>query len=386
MRRNMRRNYDVAVIGAGVFGAWTAYHLRNVGQRVIILDAYGPANSRASSGGESRIIRMGYGADALYTRWSLRSLTLWRAFFQQTGHPLFHKTGVLWIARDEDPHTLNTLTTLTEVGLPHEKLSRSELDARYPQIAFGPVAWGVFEPDSGVLMARRAGQAVVEEAIRAGADYQPAAVATPSGKRRLASVTTQSGDPVSAGDFVFACGPWLPRVSPHVLWNRIFPTRQSMFFFGGPPGDGCFAPPAMPAWIDFGEQMSGIPDLEIRGFKVAPDRHGPVLDPDQDDRAVTKEEIVGVREFLARRFPVLGNAPDIEARVCQYENTSNGDFLIDRLPDLDNVWLIGGGSGHGFKHGPALGAYVTARVTKGGAIEPRFGLATKETVQRRSVF
>ncbi len=382
----MRRNYDVAVIGAGAFGAWTAYHLRNAGRRVILLDAYGPANSRASSGGESRIIRVGYGADDLYSRWSLRSLKLWQTFFQQTEQRLFHKTGVIWLARGEEPSTLKTLATLTNLGVPHERLSRSELEARYPQIAFGPVTWAVFEPDSGVLMARRAVQAVVEEAIRAGADYQPAAVATPSGTGRLTSVSTQRGDPVSAGDFVFACGPWLPRVFPPVLRNRIFPTRQPVFFFGGPPGDRRFAPPAMPAWIDFGDQMYGIPDLEDRGFKVAPDRHGPALDPDRDDRAVTQEEIVGVREILARRFPDLRDAPVIEARVCQYENTSNGDFLIDRHPDLDNVWLIGGGSGHGFKHGPALGEYVTERVTKGGAIEPRFGLATKETVQRRSVF
>lgn len=93
-----------------------------------------------------------------------------------------------------------------------------------------------------------------------------------------------------------------------------------------------------------------------------------------------------MREFVGRRFPTLKNAPLLEARVCQYENTSNGDFLIDRHPDFDNVWLVGGGSGHGFKHGPALGEYVAARVTEGGPVEPRFTLATKDTVQKRSVF
>ena len=145
-------------------------------------------------------------------------------------------------------------------------------------------------------------------------------------------------------------------------------------------------PPVMPTWIDFGEQIYGIPDLENRGFKIALDHHGPPFDPDQDDRVVTREEIAAAREFLGRRFPALKDAPLLEARVCQYENTSNGDFLIDHHPDFDNVWLVGGGSGHGFKHGPAVGEYVAERITKGGSIEPRFSLATKETLQKRSVF
>lgn len=378
--------YDVAVIGAGVFGSWTAYHLQKSGKKVVLLDAYGAANSRASSGGESRIIRMGYGPDELYTRWSMRSLTLWQAFFRQIGQQLFHPTGVLWMARDEDPHTLQMLATLKKLNVRHETLSQSELEARYPQITFGSVAWSIFEPDSGVLMARRATQAVAEEAIRSGAGYLPEAVGTPSGKGRLASVTTVSGATIRAGHFVFACGPWLPKVFPDLLGGRIFPTRQEVFFFGTLPGDRRFAPPAMPTWIDFADQFYGIPDLENRGFKIACDRHGPAFDPDLSDRTVTREALAEVREFVGRRFPALKNAPLVEARVCQYENTSNGDFLIDRHPDLDNVWLVGGGSGHGFKHGPALGEYVAARLADGGPVEPRFTLATKDTVPKRSVF
>lgn len=377
---------DVAVIGAGVFGSWTAYHLQKSGQKVVLLDAYGPANSRASSGGESRIIRMGYGPDELYTRWAMRSLTLWQDFFQQIGERLFHPTGVLWMAREEDSHTRNTLATLKKLNVRHETLSRPELEARYPHISFGSITWAVSEPDSGVLLARLATQAVAEEAARRGASYLPQAVATPSGRGRLAAVTTAGGARIHAGHFVFACGPWLPKLFPDLLGDRIFPTRQEVFFFGTPPGDRRFAPPAMPAWIDFSQQFYGIPDLENRGFKVACDRHGPSFDPDQGERAITREALGEVREFIARHFPALKEAPLLEARVCQYENTSNGDFLIDRHPDFDNVWLVGGGSGHGFKHGPALGEYVAARLTAGDAVEPRFTLATKDTVRKRSVF
>src|SRR5687767_4416844 len=144
------KSYDVAVIGAGVFGSWTAYHLQRAGKKVILLDAYGPANSRASSGGESRVIRMGYGSDEVYTRWSIRSLELWQALFGRTQPALFHRTGVLWMAHDNDAYVTKTEVTLKKLGVTFEKLSRPELEKRYPQIAFGPVTWGVLEPGSGV--------------------------------------------------------------------------------------------------------------------------------------------------------------------------------------------------------------------------------------------
>ena len=379
------KNYDVAVVGAGVFGAWIAYHLQRSGRSVALLDAYGAANSRASSGDESRIIRMGYGADEIYTRWAIRSLVLWQEFFRDIEDPLFHRTGVLWMAREQDPYSLNTLQTLEKLGVRFEKLSRDELEKRYPQIDFGSVTWGIFEPDSGALIARRAVQRVVEQAIRIGTDYRIEAVEPPAGSR-MNFLTTRSGERVGATSFVFACGSWLPKLFPDLLKDRIHPTRQEVFFFGVNPGDRRFAPPQMPIWIDFGDQVYGLPDLESRGFKVGPDRHGPAFDPDTGERIVSAEGLATARKFLAQRFPALADAPLVETRVCQYENTSSGDFLIDRHPAFDNVWLTGGGSGHGFKHGPALGEYVASRILEGGAIEPRFALATKGKVRKREVF
>ena len=378
--------YDVAVVGAGVFGAWTAWYLQQAGQRVVLLDAYGTGNSRASSGGESRIIRMGYGGEEIYTRWSSRALMLWQEFCARTGQPLLHRTGVLWMARQDDPYTVQTERTLQNVGVHFEKLARHELETRYPQVAFGPVTLALFEPDSGVLMARRAVQAVVQEAVKSGLLYLVEAVAPPQDHGHLGVVMTRSGTAINAGYFVFACGPWLPKIFPHLLGNRLYPTRQEVYFFGIPAGDTRFAPPAMPAWIDFGAEMYGIPDLEQRGFKVGLDRHGPPFDPDMDERMPTPAVLTAVREYLAQRFPALQHAPLLEARVCQYENTSHGDFLIDRHPDFDNVWLVGGGSGHGFKHGPALGEYVAARILNGSDPETRFTLATKATMQQRAVF
>jgi sarcosine oxidase len=380
--------YDVAVIGAGVFGVWTVHHLQRAGRSVVLLDAYGPANNRASSGGESRVIRISYGKDEIYSRFSLRSLGLWQDLSKRVcGLPIFHRTGVLWMAREPDAATLASLEVLKKLGVEHEKVSHAELKKRYPQMSFDQISLAILEPNSGTLMARRAVQTVFQEVLEGGAQYLPDSVSPPAGKVGLDSVVTGSGSSVRAKTFVFACGPWLPKLFPDVLGGRILPTRQEVFFFGVPAGDRRFSPPVLPVWADLGAGFYGLPDLENRGFKIAFDRHGPQFDPDTGNRLASSEGLAEMRRYLARRFPDLKDAPVVETRVCQYENTSNGDFLIDRHPKLENVWLVGGGSGHGFKHGPAVGEYVAARITKRDeVVEPRFALATKETVQKRTVY
>ena len=381
------QTYDTVVVGAGVFGAWAAYHLQQCGQSVLLLDAYGAANSRASSGGETRIIRMGYGADEIYTRSAKSSLAIWQDFFRDAGEPLFHQTGVLWLAHSADPYSLATLKTLERAGVRFEHLAPDELTRRFPQIVFDQDMWGILEPESGVLMARRAVQAIVREVREHGVGYLPESVVAPAGRGRLNSLRTQSGLAVTAANFIFACGPWLPKIFPDLLGELIRPTRQEVFFFGVEAGDRRFSPPMMPAWVDFKDLVYGIPDIENRGFKIAIDRHGPPFDPDTGERLATTEGLASVREHLARRLPALRHAPVIETRVCQYENTPNGDFIIDRHPDFDNVWLMGGGSGHGFKHGPALGAYVAGLVTQRSShIEPRFTLIAQSKTRQRLVY
>lgn len=379
--------FDVAVVGAGVFGAWTAYHLQRAGRRVALIDAYGPGNARGSSGGQTRVIRMGYGDQEIYTRWSMRSLVLWKALLARTGRTTqFQRAGVLWMARDQDPLTTQTLDTLRRLRIRHERLDHSQIAARWPQIELGPITWAIYEPDSGFLMAFHVVQAVAEMALAAGAVYAQESILPPTGHGELTTVTTRSGKTVSAKTFVMACGPWLPKLFPDVLGERIFPTRQEVFYFGVPAGDARFQSSAMPVWVDFAEEIYGIPDFKGRGFKVALDRHGPPVDPDSLERVPSAETIAHVREFVARRFPDLKDAPIVGADVCQYENTSNGDFLIDRHPELANVWLVGGGSGHGFKHGPAVGEYVAARIADGKPVEAKFSLSTKQKVQQRTVF
>jgi sarcosine oxidase len=381
--------FDVVIVGAGVFGAWTASHFARRDKRVLLVDSYGPANARASSAGESRIIRMGYGADEIYTRWSQNSMTQWKEFFGYKRPGLFHETGVLWLANEGDSRIRDTAATLTRCGVEFEQLERAAMEKRFPQFNFDGIANAIFEPGSGVLSARRAVGAVVEDAIFKGVEYRVGEVLTPAidgGTNVISSIKTRSGEEFEAETFVFACGAWLGKIFPDVLSERIFPTRQEVYFFGVPPGDTRFSPAALPTFLFQADETYGMPDIAGRGFKVALDRHGPRVDPDTQSRIVTEAAADEVRAYVARRFPALSGAPIVETRVCQYENTSSGDFLIDRHPNAENVWFVGGGSGHGFKHGPAVGEYVAARILDGAAGEPRFSLETKEKVQHRAVF
>ncbi|MGZ4872218.1 MAG: FAD-dependent oxidoreductase [Candidatus Angelobacter sp.] len=383
-----RKTYDFAIIGAGVFGAWTAHFLRRSGASVVLLDAYGPGNSRASSGGETRVIRMGYGPDELYTRWAMRSLPLWREFAARTGEELFRQTGVLWLSNDADAYLKSLCSVLAQSGVKREELKTEEIARRWPQLRFHDVTCGVLEPASGVLMARNAVQSLVKELVGNGVGYIPSAVNAPSARGKLQAIQGSGGESISAGSFVFCCGPWLPKIFPELLGERIFPTRQEVFFLGAPSGSVDFRPPKMPVWLHrtHADLPYALPDIEGRGFKIAFDRHGERFDPDTGMRVVAESSMDRLREYLRQHIPSLEHAPVLETRVCQYENTWNGDFLIDRHPELENVWIAGGGSGHGFKHGPALGEYLSERILHDAPGEPRFSLSGKRTAQNRAVY
>src|SRR4051812_46714393 len=266
---------DFAIVGAGVFGVWVAHFLRRRGHSVVLVDAHGAGNNRSSSGDETRIIRMGYGPDTLYTRWASHSLQLWQELFAATGHPLFINTGVLWLGTTTDSYTSQMAARLTPERIAHEKLSPQDIATRFPQIGLDDVSFGIFEPGSGVLLARRSVQAVLDDSIRLGAQYViDAAVPPTDGAAHLDSLHTRSGDKIAAGTFIFACGAWLPSIFPQVLGNRIFPTRQEVFFFGPPAGSVRFKSPAMPVWLHHEDEIYGMPDIENRGIKIASDRHG----------------------------------------------------------------------------------------------------------------
>ena len=378
----------IAIVGAGVFGAWTAHHLQQQGHKVTLIDAWGPAHSRASSGGESRLTRAAYGKDAIYTRMAAESLPQWKALSAISGLPILVQCGVLFFFPTDEPYVQESIAAHRQIGLTTEVLDRREMARRFPMIDFEGIRVGLHEPSFGALMARRSVLTLVDRFVKAGGSYTKGFVQPPGrGGDSLKEIRLASGERIQADRFAFAAGPWLPKLFPDVIGPRILPTRQEVFYFATPPGDRRFLPGAMPGWADFngGDIFYGFPDLETRGVKFAHDQHGVEVDPDTQSRRPTDAALAEVVAFRDRRFPALRGAPLTGAEVCQYENSSNGDFLIDLHPGWRNVLLLGGGSGHGFKHGPEVGRYAAARLLGSATVEPRFSLASKSATHHREV-
>jgi glycine/D-amino acid oxidase-like deaminating enzyme len=378
---------QVVVIGAGVFGAWTAHHLQARGATVTLVDAYGVAHSRSSSGDETRIVRCGYGPDQIYSELARHSLDQWRALNNRVRRPdaLWHPAGVLWMAAGADAYTEATRETLGRLNMPLEVLSRAEVGSRFPQFNTEGIEVTLFERECGVVAARRAVRALVGDLEQRGVRVIRARIDAPE-TPAVRSVRSHEGEEVAGERFVFACGAWLPSLFPAALRGRIRPTRQVVTYFGTPSGDVRFTPARMPAWIDFPSGIYGTPDIDGRGVKVGIDEHGGPIDPDTDDRLPDPPAVARARAWLSHRVPALAHAPVLETRVCAYENTATGDFLIDRHPAHDNVWIVGGGSGHGFKHGPAVGELAARMVLDGEQADSRFALASKTTDERRSIY
>jgi monomeric sarcosine oxidase len=378
VRARSGNGWDVIVVGAGVFGAWTAWTLQRRGEKVLLVDAWGAAHARSSSGGETRLIRTEYAGNEFYTRWAWESYTQWQALAKRHESPLFHGVGALYIYGQDGPKIDASIALQRSFGIPIEKLGAAELARRWPQMNFDGIGVGILQPTMGALMARRSVQTLVEEFVTAGGSFRQFAVDPPRATGGvLKSITGNGGETLSADRFVFACGPWLPKLFPEIVGNRIVPTRQDVFFFAPAPGDDRFEGKKQPAWVDASDAdlHYGFPDIEYRGFKIALDRHGPAFDPEGSDRRIGDQALADVRAYLARRFPDLARRPLAESRVCQYENSDNGHLLIDRHPGWANTWIAGGGSGHGFKHGPAVGRHVADLVLGTGKAEPALTLA-----------
>lgn len=364
--RTAAAGLHVAVIGAGAFGGWTALHLARAGARVTLLDAWGPGNARASSGGETRVMRGVYGGDRTYVEWAAEALHRWRQFEHEWGEHLYRRTGVLWMVGRDERYVRASLPLLSDVGLPYEELSTAQAVQRFPQIDFRDVEWTLLELDGGYLRAAHACRVVVERFVVEGGTYRQLAVpANGLEGRRLASsgLPLSDGSVLAADRFVFACGPWLPTLFPVAVGGGITPSRQEIFYMGTPPGTTTYDAGHCPIWIDFAESIYyGFPATDSRGFKIANDARGGPIDPTTDDRVPSAERLDEVRRYLGERFPGMAGAPLLDARVCQYANTADGHLLIDRHPADPDTWLVGGGSGHGFKLGPVLGEFVARLV------------------------
>lgn len=355
------RSPDVIVVGAGAFGGWTALSLREMGFSVILVDAYGPGNSRASSGGETRQIRVGYGEREIYSRWVLKAFERWKAREDEWGIKLLLPTGRLLLASEWTDSLKATERVLDKLGVETEVIRHDELARRYPQMRPEGIEFALFEPSAAVLMARAGCRAVAEALVRKGG-HLAIARAEPGrrSRNRLESVTLSTGETLTASQYVFACGPWLPKVFPDVMEKKLFVPRRDVFYFGTPSGDDRFTYPNFPNFSEKG--YYGFSSIDHRGFQVCPVGERTPFDPDADERVASPYQVKRARDYLAHRFPALKDQPIIESRVCQLEMSVDEHFIIDPHPSMENVWIVGGGSGHGYKHGPVIGEYVAQRV------------------------
>ncbi len=361
---------SVVVVGAGAFGVWTALRLREKGHTVTLLDAYGPGNSRATSGDETRQIRVGYADRELYARMAQQALAAWREREQEFGVSLMIETGRLELSREMTADLRATQAVLTRLGVAVEALSADDMRRRWPQLNVDGMGVGLLEPSAAVLRAKQSILAAAGAFTRKGGTLRIArAKPGRATGRRLADLETATGERVAAQLFVFACGPWLPKAFPAFLGTRIAVPGREVFYFGTPSGDARFSVPNLPNFSEDG--YYGFPSVDGRGVKVCPTEGPTTFDPDTDERIVTPHQVRRARAFLARRFPALKDQPITETRVCQLENTADEHFIIDWHPDYDNVLIAGGGSGHAFKHGPVLGDYV-ARRSLGEPTDPAF--------------
>jgi glycine/D-amino acid oxidase-like deaminating enzyme len=358
---NANANAEVVVIGAGAFGGWTALYLREMGYTVTLIDQYGPGNSRATSGGETRQIRAVYGEREIYTRWVLEAFDRWLARETEWNRKLFFRTGQLSLAREWTKELTDTRKVFDRLGVKYDIVKHDDLVRKYPQMNMQSVDFAMYTPSTGVLKAREGCVAVAQAFEKKGGRFVTAKVelGTHAGGA-LRDVALSTGQRVSAQTFVFACGPWLPKVFPSVMNNKLATPRRVVFFYGTPPGDERFTYPNFPTWAV--DNAYGFPSIEGKGFKVVPTFERVIVDPDTQEHTLTADELRKGREFTAKWFPALARQPLVESKVCQREDSVDEHFIVQQHPELNNVWLVGGGSGHGYKHGIMLGDYVANRV------------------------
>ncbi|MGC2661329.1 MAG: FAD-dependent oxidoreductase [Bryobacteraceae bacterium] len=377
----MAASKEIVVVGGGAFGSWIALHGARAGHRITLVERVGPANELSSSTGESRIIRSAYGSDRTYTVFARRALRLWVDFLAEQKCPeLFHKTGILWMADARDSSLREARTIFEELRIEHEWLNAADIASRYTQMRVPLGAAALLEPEAGAIMAERTLRLVLDAAISAGVRYEVAAIRPPDfATSAMHWVETTEGKRIPGELFVFAAGSWLPKLFP-LLQPVIRPTRQELFFSDVPAG-GEFRPGGLPAWIDQTDPRIpyGLPDFGS-GMKLGFHRLGPAFDPDSSPRAIGEAAISEAIVYTANRFPAMRDASLRAAQVCHYGNTPNGDFLIDQHPQLKHAWLVGGGSGHGFKHAPTVAEYLFNLIGEAIAPEPRFSLASKRNV------
>ncbi|PKP96791.1 MAG: hypothetical protein CVT74_16010, partial [Alphaproteobacteria bacterium HGW-Alphaproteobacteria-13] len=352
---------DVAVVGAGAIGAWTAWHLVRAGESVRLFDAYGAGNGRAASSLASMMLDPVQGGDALYAGLVDDSFDAWKRLSDTASLPILTPC-----------EALTALAAADAVAPPRgtDRESGARLRSRFTQIAWRDDEQALRADKGGAMIAGR--RAVLETILDARIAPETTVMPAPLfDKRRDLYVLPDGG---TAHSIVYACGAWLTELFPQILTPaRLSAVRSQIFHFGPGQGDVQYRPPAMPAFVDRAYGFSLLPDVEgagVRCWRSVPDAS---VDPDSFDRRAEEPALAAARQWLAARLPRLAAAPVIASAAAHDCRTATGDLLLDRLPGHQRVWLAGGAAGRAFSLAPAIGARVAAHVADPSrTIEPRW--------------
>ncbi len=360
---------DVVVVGAGSFGVWSALNLQEMGARVTLVDKYGPGNSKSTSGGETRGVRTSYGDrphGLQWGRWAAEAIRRWKRYDEEWGADLlprlFYTTGDVIMREERMDFLTQTAANWDAMDWPYEWLTPEEVRYRWPVIGLPEIGTILYEPEAGVVRARRTCEAVARVFERAGGTIQIANVRLGSRQDGLLhEVQLEPGTPLKADTFVFALGPWMPLFFPEILGKKMRIPMGHVFYYGTPSGDTSYNWPNLPSYNVSG--VTGWPAIppDYRGFRVRTggQQHE---DPDTSPRWIDAQYHERPRTVLEQYFPRLADAPILETRACHYDISIGRNFMVDHHPDLGNVWLAGAGSAESFKFGPVIGEYVANRV------------------------
>ena len=367
---------EVVVAGGGIAGVMTALHLLRKGCKVTLVDRWEIGHSRASSSDYTRILRMIHGRDELYTEWVREARLRWLELQAEMNCTLFVECGALVLAGEG--HTAwedETIKTFEKMGVPHLRMDPDEIRMRFPQFRCADVAYGIYEPESGLLMARRAIVQTASLFQREGGILRRGRVTSDEGERPCLD-----GKPIEADLIVMAAGPWLGEIFRKTVRPILKVIRQDIVYTSTPECEIAYDAERMPSWVDHGYGAYGTPSVEGCGVKAAIAWTSTVIDLDGDERVVDDAAFHRTRQYLRHRFPGLADQRAVDQKACQISNTPDTHFLLDFHPEHDNVLIAGGCSGHLFKHGPVFGEFAAGVGLREWGTPERFKISSRKSL------
>ena len=358
----MAADNSVLVIGAGIFGLTAALELQQRGRQVTVADPGPIPHPLATSNDLSRMVRIDYGADGLYSTLGADAIEGWRRWNTGWGRDLFHEDGMLlltsapMVAGEFEQVSFDLLTGR---GFPLERLAPGDLARRFPHWNAEYYVDGYFNPTAGWAEAGEIVPRLAQDAANAGVSVVTgfSAARLLQEGNKVTGAAAQDGTELRAGWVVVAAGVWTTVLVPD-LGDRMWPVGQPVFYFK-PEDPGNYRPPSFPPWAADTPRSGwyGFPANHEGVVKMA--NHGPGrrVHPDAE-RVILADEEDLCRAFLAQSLPSLAPVPMHDSKMCLYTDTWDGDFWISRDPQRDGLVVATGGSGHAFKFAPVLGGLV----------------------------